>query len=255
MNIVADMLLREPAPAAIWAALMLLALPALVLLASPIGLRRPRAAFLGTARAVTALREQRHRRVREAEEIIRYAAELHAAAERAEAGARRWQEHRQDAEQLVEDTWQAWQAAQARLERVRGAAAFRNPYTVPSPAEYAARERWLHQAVRAAAERGDLPATAVADALAGRGWDATLHPFEQELAVLRAVAEHHRARHHHAVATEQNAWHDAHLARRTADDLRREAANATVEATAAARLLPSGGGARRARAAVAVRTA
>ncbi|WP_067494881.1 hypothetical protein [Actinoplanes sp. TFC3] len=255
MNIVADMLLREPAPVAIWGALILLALPALMVLASPVGLRRPRLALLHTARSVRALREERRRRVREAEEVLRYAGELHVAAERAERGAERWQEHCADAEARVKQTWLDWQDGQSRLERALSAAAFRNPYTTPSPSEYASRERWLHQAVSAAAERGELPASAVADALAGRGWDATLHPFDQELAVLVASAAYLRAEHHRSMAAEDAAWHDAYLARRTADDLRREAAAATVEALSVRHLVQAGTASPHAHPAVAIRTA
>jgi hypothetical protein len=255
MNVVAEMLLREPAPVAIWGALMLLALPALVLLASPVGLSRPRLAFLHTARTLGRLRAQRQVRLREAEGIVRYAGEVRAAAERAEHGAQRWLEHWETAEQRVKQLWLDRQDVQDRLERLRGAAAFRNPYTVPSPAEYAARERWLHRAVAAAAERGELPASAVADALAGRGWDARLHPFDQDLAVLRAAVIHLRAEYHRAVASEESAWHDTQLARRTADDLRREAATATVHAASAQELLAAASRQQRARTAVAVRTA
>jgi hypothetical protein len=256
MNVVAEMIFNDPRPVTVWGVLMLLALLSLVLLASPHGISQPSRALREAAGTVRTLREQRRRRVREAEETIRYADELHVASQRAERGAERWLEHWQDSEQRVTATWQAWLDAQARLDRAHTAAAFRTPWTAPTPSEYAARERWLHQAVTAAAARGELPATAVADALAGHGWDARLHPVEQELAVLRAAATHLLAEHRRAVAAEQRAWHDAQLARRTSDDLRREAAAATTLAipardlVAAARpqAVPS-------RPAVAVRTA
>ncbi|WP_306213439.1 hypothetical protein [Actinoplanes sp. RD1] len=236
--------------------LMVLALLSLVLLASPHGISEPTRALRETAGTMRTLREQRRHRIRQAEETIRYADELHVAAQRAERGAQRWLEHWQDSEQHVNATWQAWLDAQARLDRAHTAAAFRTPWTAPTPSEYAARERWLHQAVSVAAERGELPATAVGDALAGRGWDARLHPVEQELVVLRTAAAYLLAEHRRAVATEQATWHDAQLARRTSEDLHREAAAATVLAIPAREIVAAARPQRRtARTTVAVRTA
>ncbi|WP_305787877.1 hypothetical protein, partial [Symbioplanes lichenis] len=201
--------------------------------------------------SVRTLREQRRQRILEAEETIRYADELRVAAQRAERGAQRWLEHWQDSEQKVSATWQAWLDAQARLDRAHTAAAFRTPWTAPTPTEYAARERWLHQTVSAAAERGELPATALAD----HNWDARLHPVEQELVVLRTSAAHLLAEHRRAVAAEQAAWHDAQLARRTSENLRLEAAAATLRAIPARKTVAARPERRTARAAVAVRTA
>ncbi len=256
MNIVAEMIFNDPRPVTVWGVLMLLALLSLTLLASPHGISDPTRALRETATSVRGLRERRRRRLRDAEETIRYADELHVAAQRAERGAERWLEHWQDSEQRVTATWQAWLDAQARLDRARTAAAFRTPWTLPTPSEYAARERWLHQTVQAAADRGDLPASAVADALAGRGWDARLHPVDQELVILRTAAAHRLAEHRRAVAAEQNAWHDAQLARRTSDDLRGEAAAATARALPARDYLATARPHRATtRTAVAVRTA
>ncbi|MBG0563005.1 hypothetical protein [Actinoplanes aureus] len=231
------MLLTEPAPVAIWAILMLLTLPALIVLASPYGVRDPRRALIDSV-AVLRLREERReaeraRRSEEAAQTVRYAGEIRVAADQAGYAAERWQGHWEAAAERVDTTWRAWQAADARWARSQAAAAFGTPFTARNPAEYAARERFLHQAVRAAAERGELPAGAVADALNGRGgWDARLHPVQQELAVQRAVAAHLASLHRRAVAAEQAAWHDAQLARRNRDSLRREAVVAEARAAA-----------------------
>jgi hypothetical protein len=239
-NLVAQMLIEEPAPAVIWASLMLLALPALALLASPTGVRNPGPALLQALRVVVRPGEGRRRRRREVDEIVRYAGEVHVAAQRAERAAELWQEHWREADTRVGEEWQAWQEAGERLERARAGAAFRLPFSAPTPTEYAGRERWLHRAVRDAAGRGDLPASAVGDSLTGRGWDARLHPIEQERVLLEAVVAHRWSLYQEAVAAEQTAWHDVHLARHTRDDLRTESDLATERAAEAWATTPRG---------------
>ena len=80
MNIVADMLLTEPAPMAIWAALMVLTLPALVVLASPHNVRNPGRALIDTVGVLRRRAEQRDaerlRRLQEALQVARYAEEI-----------------------------------------------------------------------------------------------------------------------------------------------------------------------------------
>jgi hypothetical protein len=227
MNILAEMLLNEPAPMAIWAALMLLTLPALVVLASPDGVRNPRLALLEAASFVRRHRERRDarraRRLAEAAQTARYAQEVRIAATRAAGAVDRWQAHWQAAADRVDATLVAWQAADARWARSRAAAAFGTPWTPRDPAEYASRERFLHEEVRAAVSRAELPVTALVDVLAGRGWDARLHPVEQELVMHRASAAHLERAHRLAVAAERAAWHDVQLARRGRDSLQREA--------------------------------
>ncbi|MFI7600233.1 hypothetical protein [Actinoplanes sp. NPDC049681] len=227
MNVVADMLLT-PAPAVIWATLMVLTLPALLLLGSPAGMRHPRQAARELVTAVRGhrehLRAERSRQAAEAARAQRYAEEVRVAADRAAATAERWQEVWQRSTEEVDAAWQAWLDADARLRRAVAAAAWGSPAPVPTCDEYAARERFLHRAVVAAADRGDLPAVAVADALAGRnGWDPRLHPVDQELVIARAAVAWLRQRCQRAVVAERAAWHDAELARRTRDSLLREA--------------------------------
>jgi hypothetical protein len=228
MNIFAEMLLNEPAPMAIWAVLMLLTLPALVVLANPDGVRNPRLALLETANFVRRHRERRAaRRARWLAEVARtarYAQEVRVAATRAGEAVQRWQEHWQAAADRVDVTGEAWRKADARWTRSRTAAAFGVPWTPQDPAEYASRERFLHEEVRAAVSRAELPVTALADVLAGRaGWDARLHPVEQELVMHRASAAHLERMYLAAIAAERAAWHDVQLARRGRDSLQREA--------------------------------
>jgi hypothetical protein len=227
VNVVAEMLLNEPAPVAIWAALMILTLPALLMLGSPHGVRSPRRALRDIVDVLRERGDRRRRQDEEAASAARYADEVRAAADRASVAADRWQEIWEQAEQDRETAWHAWLDADERLRAARAAAAFGTPWTAQTPTEYAARERFLHRAVAAAAAAGELPAAAVADALAGRnGWDARLHPLEQELAIRRAAAAHSRAAYEASVRTELSTRHDAELAARARESLRREAADA-----------------------------
>lgn len=239
MNPVAEMLLNEPAPAAIWATLMLLCLPALILLSSPHDLRHPRLTLLHAVGTVRRRGELRRRRRAEAIETIRYADEMRVASGQAVLAAERWQQRHEQAEEQAAAAWQAWQEADSEVTRLRAAAAFANPWTAPTPAEYADRERYLHRAVRTAAARGDLPATAVADALAGQGWDARLHPFDQDVALARATVAHRRECYRRAAGAAVTAAHDAYLAVRSRDSLRREYVAAAVRAAEAHRLVPA----------------
>jgi hypothetical protein len=235
MNPVADMLLTDPAPAAIWAVLWLLCLPALILLTSPSGLRHPRLALLQTIGAMRRRGDLRRRLREEAIDNLRYADEMRVAADQAMLSAQRWQERHEQADEQATAAWQAWQEADSELVRLRSAAAFANPWTAPTPAEYADRERYLHRAVRSAAARGDLPA----DALTSGAWDARLHPFDQDVAVARAVVAHRRETCRLAAAREVTAAHDAQLAARSRDSLRGEFAAAALRAAAVNHLAPA----------------
>ena len=245
MNILAEMLLNEPAPMAIWVVLMLLTLPALVVLARPEGVRDPGRALLETALFVWQAGERREarraQRAAEAAQAARYAEEVRVAATQATEAVDRWQAHWQAAADRVDATSAAWQAAGARWARSRATAAFGTPWTPRTPAEYAARETFLHREVRAAVDRGELPGEAADDVLAGRaGWDPRLHPVAQELVVHRACAEYLERAHRAAVAAERAAWHDVQLARRSRDSLCREAAlaEASLASRPVARAVP-----------------
>ncbi|MDY7083960.1 MAG: hypothetical protein SYR96_02525 [Actinomycetota bacterium] len=244
MNVVAEMLLSSPAPAAIWATLWILTLPAVLVLASPEAMRNPGEALrsLGRHLRLPGCRGAHPRETAlESLAATQFAEEVRVAADRAELAAERWHERWEAATDEVTEAWQAWLDADARLRVRRSAAAFGTPWSAQTPTEYAARERFLHKAVRTAAGNGWLPAAAVADALAGRaGWDARLHPLEQELVVFRAAAGHLRDRYERAVAAEVTARHDAGLARRTSDSLRQESWIAAARAADLRRLMPAG---------------
>lgn len=245
MNMLAEMLLTEPAPIAIWAVLMLLTLPALIVLASPHGVHDPRRALIETVAVLRRRAERRDierlRQQTEAARVVRYAQEVRVAADQAAHAAQRWQEHWEAAAERADASWRAWQDADARWARCRTTAAFGTPFTVRTPMEYASRERYLHRSVREAVARGELPERAVADALNGRGgWDARLHPVEQELAVQRARVFYLEQVHRAAVTAERMAWHDVQLARRSRESLNREVAVAEARAAVTGRVLPSG---------------
>jgi hypothetical protein len=220
LNVVAEMLFASPAPAMIWASLMLLSLPAVFLLASPESVREPRRHLIEAVPALTRHREERRERRLAAVDAARYAGELTVAAGRAGESAGRWLAGWQAAAGRAEAAWQRWQDAEQRLDRTRPASAFGMP-AARTPDEYADRARFLHRVVGEAAARGDLPPGA-------GGWDPRLHPVDQERAVQRAVAAHLHDRYQRAAAAERDAWHDTRLASSARDSLRQEAVVASV---------------------------
>ncbi|MEU4244820.1 hypothetical protein [Actinoplanes sp. NPDC026619] len=231
MNVVAEMLLTEPTPIAIWATLILLTLPAVLMLGSPDGLRHPRQTARELVRLLLEPRQQRRRQAGEAVRALRYADEVRTAADQAAAGARRWQERWEQSGEELNAAWQAWLDADARVRDALAAAAWGTPRSARTCEEYAARERHLHRAVAAAVDRGELPAPALAEVLEGHpDWDARLHPLEQDLMIARASAAWLRQRHQQTVIAERVAWHDAGLAARAATSLRDEERAAAVQA-------------------------
>ncbi|MBU2669649.1 hypothetical protein KOI35_39675 [Actinoplanes bogorensis] len=243
MNVVAEMLLETPAPAAIWATLWILTLPAVLLLASPEAMRNPGQLLRALARYLrlpVGRGEKRRELALETLAATQFAEEVRVAADRAALAAERWHERWEASTDEVTEAYQAWLDADARLRVRRAAAVFGTPWSAQTPTEYAARERFLHKAVRTAADNGWLPAAAVADAMAGRaGWDARLHPVEQELVVFTAAAGHLRDRYERAVAAERAAERDATLARRASDSLRQESWIAAGRAADLRRLAPA----------------
>lgn len=227
MNVVPQMM-------AIWLLLIVLSVPALMLLGNPDAMRHPRLAMLelfGTARD---LRQDRERAEREAVESVRYAEEVQVAAARAHESSQRWQGLWRQAEEHVNEAWQAWQEAEQRLTRARTASVFASPEAPRTASEYADRERFLHRALLTAVDRGDLPASAWRST-----WDPRLHPVEQELALLTATNSHRQNVYLRAAAAERAAWRDAQSAFTAQDSLRHEAATATVQAEALRKNLPT----------------
>ncbi len=98
------------------------------------------------------------------------------------------------------------------------------PRTPRTPAEYAARERWLHRAAMAAHWRGDLTARQLTDVLAHRsGWDPRRHPAEQEAVLARVVRDNRLAAYRSAAERERDLWRAAELATEAARSLSAEA--------------------------------
>ncbi|GID32785.1 hypothetical protein [Paractinoplanes brasiliensis] len=274
MNVVAEMLLTDPAPAAIWATLILLTFPALLMLGSPEAMRHPGRTLRDLLTALRSARlfagktlpspyastpvpsahngSTRHLPTRSSSAgdvssqhassqhassqhassqhassqyaSSQYVSEVRVAAERAAVAAQRWQELWEQAEATVNAAYESWLDADARLRKAMVAARWGTPWSAPTCEEYAARERFLHRAVAVACDRGDLPAAALADALAGRnGWDARLHPVDQELVITKATVTYRRHCYDTAAAAELTARHDADLAHRAAGSLAREA--------------------------------
>jgi hypothetical protein len=234
MNVVAEMLLSEPAPLAIWAMLLLAATLSVVVLAGVDGVRDPHLWLVDSVPFLRRFRAERARKREEAAHAVRYADELVVATGQAARVAARWSELCQRSEQDAETAWQAWQDAEQRLTALRSACAYAMP-AAHGPADRADRERFLHVAVAAAVARGDLPA----EARAGRGgWNPELHPVEQEFAVQQAAVAHRRHLSERAVMTAKAARHDARLAFANRDSLRRETGVAVVRAAAVRHLVP-----------------
>ena len=214
--------------AVIWLLLVLLAVIALAGLSLPRGVRRPRqiSAWLATnARRKRAIEE---RKAAEAAESIRYAGEIAVAAQGAAATAERRRELCQQAQAAVESAWQAYQQADAALDRARRAAAYATPAVLATDAE---RAQALRRSAQLAHRRGDLSDTQLLDALTNRnGWDAALHPVEQELTLARAAASHRFTAYRQAIEAEQEAWRAADIATAAVRSLRQEV---TVAATLA----------------------
>ncbi|MCW3815025.1 hypothetical protein ONA91_11210 [Micromonospora sp. DR5-3] len=203
-----------PAAAAIWSALLVLAMAVLAALVA-----RPERDTPPDPVPDPAAEEAARRA-----DLRRYAEEVAVAAAGAAQTARRWREQWLTAHDELDRAWRAYDEAEAAARRLAGATVLRAPRTPRTPAEYAARERWLHHAAMTAHWRGDLTARQLADVLAGRnGWDPRRHPAEQEIVLARAVREGRRA-HWRAVAErERRAWRDAELAAEAARVLAVEA--------------------------------
>ncbi|MFG3599777.1 hypothetical protein [Micromonospora chersina] len=207
-------LTEVPEAAAIWSALLLLALGLLAVLVA-----RPERDD-GTDPVPDPVAEEAARRA----DLRRYADEVAVAAAGAAQTARRRREQWLAAQGEADRAWRAYDEAEAAARRFAGAAALPAPHTPRTPAEYAARERWLHHAAMAAHWRGDLSARQLADVLAHRnGWDPRRHPAEQEIVLARAVREGRRAGWAAAAERERRAWRDTELAAEAARTLAAEA--------------------------------
>ncbi|MFI0796365.1 hypothetical protein ACH4OY_27315 [Micromonospora rubida] len=208
-------LVEVPLAAAIWSVLLVVALGVLTALVA-----RPERARPAVGSAPPAVDPA----VEEATDLRRYAEEVEAAAAGAARTARRRREAWLAAQDALDRAWQAYDEAEAAARRFSGAGALLAPHTPRTPAEYAARERWLHHAATAAHLRGELSIRQLCDVFAHRnGWDPRLHPVQQEVVLARAVRDGKQAGHRAAAARERAAWRDAELAAEAARALAVEA--------------------------------
>ncbi|MHA4949956.1 hypothetical protein ACX27O_21755 [Micromonospora sp. SD19] len=223
-----------PRAAAIWSTLVLLTLGLLTVLAARPERDRPADDPLPaapTAREVAAA---------EAADLRRYAEEVAVAAAGAATTARRRRAAWLSAQEQMERAWTGYDAADTAARRFAGAGALPTPRTPHTPAEYAARERYLHRAAMAAYWRGDLSMAQLGDVFGHRhGWDPRRHPVEQEVLISRVVRDARLADYQAAADRERAAWRDAELAAESARTLAEEAY------AAAARLRPHPVAARR----------
>lgn len=224
-----------PQAAAIWSTLFLLTLGLLTVLVARPERDRP------TEDPLPAAPSAREVAAAEAVDRRRYAEEVAVAASGAATTARRRRAAWLAAQEQMERAWTGYDEAEAAARRFAGAGALPTPHTPHTPAEYAARERYLHRAAMAAYWRGDLSMAQLGDVFAHRhGWNPRLHPVEQEVLLNRVVRDARLADYQVAASTERVAWRDAELAAESARALAEEAY------AAAARLRPNPVPARRA---------
>jgi hypothetical protein len=219
-----------------WMLLLVAGVISLAGLARPAGVRRPGQVSAWLAESARRKRDRADQRAAEAAEAIRYAEEIAVAARGAASTAERRRADCQAAQARVGETWQAYQAADAALARVRRAAA----YTGRELIDYPDRERALRRAARAAHRRGDLSDTQLLDALTHRnGWDPALHPVDQEPVLARATVQHRLAAYRRALDAEAEAWRASDIATAAVRSLRQEMIAATARADLArAQLAP-----------------
>jgi hypothetical protein len=217
-----EFLVDVPRAAAIWSALLVLALTVLtVLVARPE--RDPEPAVSPSADPDPA-------------DLRRYAVEVAVAA----AGAAHTARHRRadwlTAQDRVDEAWRAYDEAETAARRFAGATVLPVTCAPRTPAEYAARERYLHRAAMAAYWRGDLAVRHLGDVFARRnGWDPRLHQVDQEAVLHRVLRDLRRADYQTAVERERAAWRRAEVAATAARCLTEEAYLAAERAHAGSR--------------------
>ncbi|MEU5960625.1 hypothetical protein ABZ777_05390 [Micromonospora parva] len=217
-----------PRAAAIWSTLVLLTLGLLTVLAARPERDRPADDPLPAAPSA------REVAAAEAADLRRYAEEVAVAAAGAATTARRRRAAWLSAQEQMERAWTGYDAADTAARRFAGAGALPTPRTPHTPAEYAARERYLHRAAMAAYWRGEVSMAQLGDVFGHRhGWDPRRHPVEQEVLISRVVRDARLADYQAAADRERAAWRDAQLAAESARTLAEEAY------AAAARLRPS----------------
>jgi hypothetical protein len=230
MNTVMQNLLGSvPQAAAIWTVLVLSSTLSLVglHLAGLRGRRRPAPAVSVPVEDIDATQV-----VAVAYRPEQAAAQAAAAVAEAEKVATRCRTQWLAAQDEAEQAWTAYEAADATARRVEATTMLPAPHTERTPAEYADREHYLHRAAMRACAHNELSVVDLTDALAHRrGWDPRLHPVEQEIALLRAVRDSHRAVERVAARRERLAWQAAEMAADALSSRRAEALAAVIRAT------------------------
>ncbi|WP_410821236.1 hypothetical protein [Micromonospora sp. 050-3] len=217
-----------PQAAAIWSTLFLLTLGLLTVLAARPERDRP------TDDPLPAGPTPRELAAAEAVDLRRYAEEVAVAAAGAATTAKRWRAAWLTAQEQLERAWIGYDEADTATRRFAGVGTLPTPQTPHTPAEYAARERYLHRAAMAAYWRGDLTMAQLGDVFGHRrGWDPRRHPVEQEVLISRVIRDARLADYQVAADRERAAWRDAELAAESARALAEEAY------AAAARLRPA----------------
>jgi hypothetical protein len=158
------------------------------------------------------------------------AAERAVAAERAAEESRRRREAWLHAQEQVDATWAAFDAADRDARRVAAAAVFPILKQRRTRAELADRERNLHRMATAACRRRELSIAQLNEVLAHRGgWNPRRHPVAQEAALSAAVRENRFAAYQDATQRERMAWQAAEQAAATLRSLRAEVVTSRAE--------------------------
>jgi hypothetical protein len=152
------------------------------------------------------------------------------AAEQAAEVARRRRDAWLRAQEQVDATWAAFDAADRDARRFAAAAVFPIFQQRRTRAELADRERNLHRTAIAACRRQELSIVQLNEVLAHRGsWNPRRHPVAQEATLRAAVREHRFAAYQAATAQERRAWQEAERAATTLRGLRAEAVTVRAE--------------------------
>ena len=153
------------------------------------------------------------------------------AAEQAAAESRRRRADWLRAQEQVDATWAAFDAADRDARRVAAAAAFPIFKQRRTRTELADRERNLHRMATAACRHRELSIAQLNEVLAHRGsWNPRRHPVAQEAALRAAVREHRFAAYRSATERERQAWQEAERAAATLRGLRPDFRTVRAEA-------------------------
>ncbi|GAA2649360.1 hypothetical protein [Paractinoplanes durhamensis] len=163
---------------------------------------------------------------------LRYASEIAVAADRAAATAARRRAEWTTAQERLDATWLAFDAADRTARQAAQACAYPLISKRRKPGENVERERYLHHAASEACRNREISIAQLNDVFAHRGWNARLHPVVQESLLRQAVREHRFDEYRKAMAAERDAWQEAESAAEALRSLRVEASSAVTRAGA-----------------------